>query len=241
MKFALVTGGTGSIGACISKDLLISGYKVIACYYKDENKALSFKQGLDQSLSQNLFLVQYDLSDLSVVNGFVEKIREITDKLDEVVFCAGATDRSEFDDITIDNWLMVFNTNINVPFFVLKGLVRHFQDLKNAVFIGSVMGVQPHSSSLSYGVSKSAVHSLVRNLVKSLSSRKIRVNAVVPGFISGEWHESKSEGLMDAICLKIGLGKFGKPENVSKSVLFIIENDYVNGELIVIDGGYNYF
>jgi 3-oxoacyl-[acyl-carrier protein] reductase len=241
MKFALVTGGTGSLGACISKDLLIAGYKVIACYYSDEKRAIEFEQGLDDGLSRNLFLIQHDLSDLNVVNVFVEKIRGITDKLDVVVFCAGATDRSKFDDISVDNWLMVFNTNINVPFFVLKGLVSHFEDLKNAVFIGSVMGVHPHSSSLSYGVSKSAVHSLVRNLVKSLSSRQIRVNAVVPGFISGEWHESKSEGLMNAICSKIGLGKFGKPEDVSKSVMFIIENEYLNGELMIIDGGYNYF
>jgi 3-oxoacyl-[acyl-carrier protein] reductase len=102
------------------------------------------------------------------------------------------------------------------------------------------MSVFPHSVSLSYGITKSAVHALVKNLVKFLAPRGIRVNCVAPGFVDTEWQKEKPAEVRESITKKISLKRFAKPEEVASVYLFIINNQYLNGEIIAIDGGYCY-
>jgi 3-oxoacyl-[acyl-carrier protein] reductase len=102
------------------------------------------------------------------------------------------------------------------------------------------MAIFPHSVSLSYSISKSAVHAMVKNLVKFLIPYNIRINCVAPGFVDTEWQKDKHETVRENIMKKISLGYFAKPEDIASVYLFIIENNYLNGEIISIDGGYCY-
>jgi 3-oxoacyl-[acyl-carrier protein] reductase len=102
------------------------------------------------------------------------------------------------------------------------------------------MAVYPHSVSLAYGISKSAVHALVKNLVKFLTPYEIRVNGVAPGFVDTDWHKDKPAHIKSNIMNKISLKRFAKPEEIASAFLFIIQNQYLNGEIIAIDGGYSY-
>jgi 3-oxoacyl-[acyl-carrier protein] reductase len=102
------------------------------------------------------------------------------------------------------------------------------------------MSQYPHSVSLSYGISKAAIHSLVKNLVKFLIPYEIRVNCVAPGFVDTEWQKDKPAEVRANILKKISLKRFAKPEEIASVYLFIINNQYLNGEIIEIDGGYSY-
>ncbi len=102
------------------------------------------------------------------------------------------------------------------------------------------MGVHPHAVSLSYGVSKAAVHALTKNLVKSLAPVGIRVNAVAPGFVDTDWQKGKPAEIRQSIESKIALGRFCTPEEIADVYKMVIENQYLNGEIITVDGGYSY-
>ena len=108
------------------------------------------------------------------------------------------------------------------------------------VFTGSLMGIQPHSVSLAYGVTKSAVHALVKNMVKFLVPYELRVNAVAPGFVDTEWQKTKPAEIRRNIENKVSLGRFCDPEELAEVYKMLIENSYFNGEVVVVDGGYSY-
>jgi 3-oxoacyl-[acyl-carrier protein] reductase len=119
---------------------------------------------------------------------------------------------------------------------------NHWKDKRrgSVTFTGSLMGIEPHSVSLAYGVSKSAVHALVKNLVKFLLPYDIRVNAVAPGFVDTDWQKTKPVEIRKSIESKIAVGRFCAPEEIAEVFLMLIENHYFNGEIVVVDGGYLY-
>jgi len=94
--------------------------------------------------------------------------------------------------------------------------------------------------SLAYGVTKAAVHALTQNLVKFLAPYNIRVNAVAPGFVDTEWQKNKPLEIRQSIESKIAMGRFCTPEEVAGIYKMLIENTYINGSIIVADGGYSY-
>jgi 3-oxoacyl-[acyl-carrier protein] reductase len=102
------------------------------------------------------------------------------------------------------------------------------------------MGIYPHSVSLAYGVTKSAVHALVKNLVKFLAPYGIRVNGVAPGFVDTEWQKEKPLEIRRSIEGKVSLGRFCEPEEIAEVYKMVIGNSYLTGEIIVVDGGYSY-
>ena len=108
------------------------------------------------------------------------------------------------------------------------------------MFTGSLMGIQPHSVSLAYGVTKSAVHALVKNMVKFLVPYELRVNAVAPGFCRYGMAENKACEIRRNIENKVSLGRFCDPDELAEVYKMLIENSYFNGEVVVVDGGYSY-
>ena len=159
-------------------------------------------------------------------------IPENIEPLDVLVLNAGITDKTEFGSITRSKWDNVIETNLTEPFFLAQDL--DIKDNGRVVFISSVMGEIPHGVSISYPVSKAAVNSLVKNLVKYFAHKKITVNAVAPGFIDTDWHKDKDVKLIAKIESKIALGRFGNVSEVSSLVMEIINNEYINGQIITL-------
>lgn len=240
MKYALVTGGTKGIGKAISFALLEKGYFVIINYSNDdENANLTIKE-FDSQYLDRTSLIKEDLSDQKNIKGFCHKIKNLTSQLDVMILNAGKTDRSPFGEIDYQIWLSVFETNLFAPFFIIQELHNIMPQGSSILITGSVMGIYPHSLSVSYGVSKAAVHTMVKNLVKFLAPMNIRINAIAPGFVETEWQKNKPVELKKSITNKIALNRFGTPEEIANSAMFIISNNYINGEILKVDGGYSY-
>ena len=103
------------------------------------------------------------------------------------------------------------------------------------------MGQVPHSSSLVYSISKAGLSFASKLLVKEFEPLGVRINALAPGFIETRWQDGRSQESRDRINAKIALHRFGSPSEVADAAIFLLENTYMNGSIVTIDGGYNYF
>ena len=108
------------------------------------------------------------------------------------------------------------------------------------IFIGSLMGIHPHGTSLAYGVTKAAIHALALNLVKCFEDTGTTVNAIAPGFVETDWHTTKPKEIRENIYAKSAIKRFATTDEIADAVRFCIENPFVNGSIIEISGGYSF-
>jgi len=232
MKHALVTGSTKGIGYAIAEKLIERGFYVFCNYAHDDTINIPWHK-------ENHSLIKADLSTLSGVETLVDAIIKKINKLDCIIFNTGMTCREPFGEITYDNWQRVMDTNVNMPFFLLQKLSGNIAENGSLVFISSVLSYKPHAISIPYGVSKAAVNMLALTLVKEFAPRGIRVNVLCPGFIETEWQKEKPEWLKEKITNKVAIRRFGKPEEVATACMNLIDNEYINGTILTVDGGYD--
>jgi 3-oxoacyl-[acyl-carrier protein] reductase len=102
------------------------------------------------------------------------------------------------------------------------------------------MGLMPHAMVLSYGVTKAAVHALAKNLVKEFEGTGTTVNAIVPGFVETPWQKEKPEEIKQNIYKKTAIHRFASVDEIVDAYRFCVDNPFVNGSLIEVNGGYSY-
>ena len=236
-KWALITGGTKGIGFAVADCLAKAGYNLILTYASSDDVAAKVQSDFQNTHHNKVHILRADVSDMNTID-VLDRFLEAEDlKLDALVLNAGLTCRDPFETMTFESWNRVFYANVHFPVFLLQRIVGRMNRDSSVVFTGSLMGIEPHSVSLAYGVTKSAVHALTKNLVKFLAPYSIRVNAVAPGFIETDM----TAQLEDTAGLKkaIPMGRFGKPEEVAELVGFLASSSasYITGEVISINGG----
>jgi len=224
-KFAAVTGSTRGIGAAIAAALENDGYMV-------------FRYGRSDSSERNY--IQADLSSLDSTNKFIDQIIIKTPCLDCLVLNAAMTYRKPFKQIDYEHWQAVMDTNVNMPFIILKRLFEHISDNGSVLFIGAMLGTKPHATSMPYGVSKAAVNMLAQSFVKEFAPRGIRVNVVSPGFVATESQEDKPKWLYEKIESKIAMKRFATEQEIADMCMSVIHNTYMNGAVVSMDGGYEF-
>ena len=239
-KWVLITGGTKGIGRAVANCLAKAGYQLILTYASDTKAAEATCTTLRQAHGVRIELLRADITDPRAVDEINAFLRGAERRLDALVLNAGITCRDPFEQIQPADWLRVFQANVHFPVFLLQRIVDLLNEKGSVVFTGSLMGIEPHSVSLAYGVTKSAVHALVKNLVKFMVPYGLRVNAVAPGFVDTEWQKTKPKEIRQNIERKVALGRFCDPDELAEVYKMLIENSYFNGEIVVVDGGYAY-
>lgn len=230
MKYAVVTGSTEGIGYAIAKELIKNGYFVF----------INGRSSCDIDLAKESYaFIPADVSSKEGVESLVKGVLELTHRLDCVVLNAGGTCKKSLRDISFEEWQYVMDINLNMPFLIVKELFPYITGDGNILFISSAMGLKPHASSLPYGVSKAAINALAQGLVKEISAYGIRVNSICPGFVNTEWQRNKPSWLKDKIISKIALKRFAEANEIADMCMKIIDNTYMNGAVISIDGGYD--
>ena len=236
MRRALVTGGTKGIGLGIAKMLLDNGYFVTITYSNDEISANACSKMLE------VYSGQYEI--LKANQGSKQDMQMLVTHLRnqgniECIVCnAGTTLRKSFQEVHDDEWETVMNVNLNSNVFLIRDLFDQITPHSRIIFIGSLMGVYPHGTSLAYGVSKAAVHALAINLVKCFEGTGTTVNVIAPGFVETEWQKNKPMEIRENIYKKTAIKRFAAVDEVAKAVEFCINNAFVNGSVIEISGGY---
>lgn len=243
-RVSVVTGGTSGIGRGIVEKILENssqGDCVFVNYAHNEERARAFVEGLPDEWQERVVLVKADMSSYDEMTGFVRAIKEKAGYVDWLVCNAGISTYAKYEDYTFEEWTKIVNTNLSVPVFMVKELRPIMNQGGKLLFMGSYAGQQAYSSSLVYGVTKAAVHFLAKSLVKEFEPKGITVNAIAPGFIQTTWHEGRSQESYDRINKKIALHRFGDIKDVADLAYCILTNGYMNGSIVDIHGGYDYF
>lgn len=236
MKHALVTGATKGIGLAVAKMLLQEGYFVTITYSRDASSAEIASESL-KLISPNFEILKANQADKADMQAVVSRLKEYG-HLDCLVCNAGTTLRKELQEMTDEEWTNVMDVNVNSNVFLIRDLFRIIPANSRIIFIGSLMGVHPHGTSLAYGVTKSAVHALAKNLVKVFENTGTTVNAIAPGFVETEWQKTKPQEIRNNIYNKTAIKRFATVEEVADAVRFCVNNAFVNGSIIEVSGGY---
>ncbi len=230
MKIAIVTGGTSGIGLGVVKMLIEKDYFVYATYV-----GMEFTEKL-----RNFKAVKIDQSKRNEVYKFIEIIKSKTNHIDCIVCNAGMSIRKSFVETTDEDWDKQMEVAVNSHYILIRELFKIIPDGSRIIFTGSQMAIHPHATVLSYGVTKSAVCALAKNLVKEFEGTGTTVNAVVPGFVETPWQVEKPEEIKQNIYKKTAIHRFASVEEIVQAYKFCIDNPFVNGSLIEVNGGYCY-
>lgn len=236
MKNAIVTGATRGIGLATSEMLLKEGYHVTVTYAFDKDSVELCRQRLS-AVSDAFEILWVDQTSKQEMHDFAVKMRQ-KGHIDCLVCNAGMTLRSNLLEIDEEDWERVMQMNVNSNVYLIRDLFDVIPNGSRIVFTGSLMGVLPHSVSLSYGVTKAAVLALAKNLVKFFEGTNTTVNAIAPGFVETDWQKNKPQEIRNNIYNKTAIKRFAEPEEIADAVRFCINNAFVNGSVIEVSGGY---
>ena len=230
MKYAIVTGGTSGIGLGVSRMLVEKGYYVFSTYVGS-----IFNEKID-----NFEAHMVDQTKRSEVYSFVKLIKSRINHLDCLICNAGVSIRKSFTEMKDNEWDAMMEVAVNSHYIMIREFYPIIPRGSRIIFTGSQMGVQPHAMVLAYGVTKSAVHALVKNLVKEFEGTDTTVNAIVPGFVDTPWQTEKPEIIKQNIYKKTAIHRFAQVNEIVDAFRFCIDNSFVNGSLIEVNGGYCY-
>lgn len=230
MKTAIVTGGTSGIGLGVAKMLLSKGYKVYTTYVRTD-----FADKIE-----NFEAIKVDQSNRNELYAFISRIKEECNSIDCIICNAGMSIRKSFTETTDNDWDAMMEVAVNSHYILIRELYSLIPNGSRIVFTGSQMGLMPHAMILGYGVTKAAVHALAKNLVKEFEGTGTTVNAIVPGFVETPWQKEKPQEIKENIYRKTAIHRFATIDEVVDAYRFCIENPFVNGSLIEVNGGYSY-
>ncbi len=240
----LITGGTKGIGLAIARHMLAKQYFVYLNYAHDENAAYTASELLcKEGYADHFSLLKADISVGSQRSQMIERVLADGRPLKGLILNAASNGkvRHSFFDVTSEELYDMFETNLFSSFFLIQGFARNMAEEGRVIVISSAMGIYPHSTYLPYGLTKAAEIALVQMLVKELNTRRITINAVAPHCIETEMFPGKRpEAQLESMKNKIAVRRFGKTEEVASAVDLLIENGFINGEVLMVDGGYDF-
>lgn len=243
-RVTVITGGTSGIGRGIVERILKSAQDddcIFVTYAHNAEKANAFWESLSVQDKEKVIILKADMSSYDDMMNFVWEVKKQAGHVDWLISNAGISTYHRFEDYTFEEWSGIVNTNLSIPVFMVKELMPVMTQGGSVLFMGSYAGCQAYSSSVVYGVTKAAIHFLTKSLVKEFEPKQITVNAIAPGFIETPWHENRSRESYDRINRKIALHRFGEVEEVADMAYSVLSNGYMNGSVVEIHGGYDYF
>jgi 3-oxoacyl-[acyl-carrier protein] reductase len=230
MKYAIVTGGTSGIGLGVANMLIEKGYYVFTTYVGDDYK----------EEKENFEAIKIDQTSREDVYNFISYIKSKVQSIDCIVCNAGMSIRKSFTETTDNDWDKMMEVAVNSHYIMIREFFPIIPKGSRILFTGSQMGLMPHAMVLSYGVTKAAIHALAKNLVKEFDGTGTTVNAIVPGFVETPWQKEKPEEIKQNIYKKTAIHRFASIEEIVDAYRFCLENPFVNGSLIEVNGGYSY-
>ncbi|HJF31515.1 MAG TPA: 3-oxoacyl-[acyl-carrier-protein] reductase [Sporosarcina psychrophila] len=239
-KSAIVTGASRGIGREIALLLGKEGARVAVNYSGSKDKADEVVKQIKESGGE-AFAIQADVSDADSVKNMVDKTVEAFERVDILVNNAGITRDNLLMRMKEDEWDDVININLKGVFLCTKGVTRQMMRQREGriVNVASIVGVSGNPGQANYVAAKAGVIGFTKTAAKELASRNINVNAVAPGFITTDMTDALSEEVKGQMLAVIPLGKLGSPEDVARTVLFLLSEDaaYITGQTIHVDGG----
>jgi len=238
-KVALVTGGTGGIGAAICLKLAKSGAKV-ATNYRNEEKAKAW-QAEAKKAGHDVAIYQADVSDFDACQALADQIEKDLGPIDILVNNAGITKDGMFKKMSKEKWDMVMNINLDGLFNITKPLVEGMTDRGwgRIINISSINGQKGQLGQTNYAASKAGMHGFTMALAQEVARKGVTVNTVSPGYIATEMVMAVSEDIRNSIIAGIPVNRLGTSEEIAALVDFLASEEagFATGADFSMNGG----
>ena len=234
MKTALITGGAIRIGAQIVKTLHENNYRVLVHCHQSKKNAQILCNELNTKISNSAEMVCTNLNSLSNIEKLSSKIESIDLLINNAsVFYPTPPPKTKHED-----WDNLINVNLKAPYFLATQLSNKLCSRNGSIInIVDIHSERPLRNHPIYSISKAGLKMLTLSLAKELAPN-VRVNGISPGSIiwpqtKGSISDNQKKIMLDRVALK----RQGKPKDIAEAVLFLVESDYITGQIINIDGG----
>src|SRR5438128_11194508 len=239
-KIALVTGGSSGIGLATAKRFVNEGAYVFITGRREAELARAVKE-----IGRNVTAVQGDVSNLDDLDRLFAQIKREKGRLDVVFANAGVARYAPLRTISEEFYDSIFDINVRGVMFTVQKALPLLPDVAASILNASIVDSKGFASNSVYSATKAAVPSFARTWTSDLKDRHIRVNAVSPGATDtpglNELLGSSEAGQQRAkmIAATVPLGRFGRPDEIAKAVVFLASDDssYVTGIELFVDGG----
>jgi len=234
-RVAIVTGGTRGIGEAISVGLKEAGYEVAANYAGNDDAARRFAEGT------GIRTYKFNVADFDACQDGVKRVEADLGPVDILVNNAGITRDSTMHRMSFDQWNAVIQTNLSSCFNMSRCVIEGMRErgFGRIVNVGSINGQAGQYGQVNYAAAKSGIHGFTKALALEGAPKGITVNAVAPGYIDTDMVRAVPERVLEKIVERIPVGRLGKPEEIARTVLFLVadEGGFITGSTISVNGG----
>jgi len=238
-KVALVTGGTGGIGAAICIKLATSGAR-IATNYRNEEKAKAW-QAEAKKAGHDIAIYQADVSDFDACQALAVQVEKDLGPIDILVNNAGITKDGMFKKMSKEKWDIVMNINLDGLFNMTKPLIEGMTDRGwgRIINISSINGQKGQLGQTNYAASKAGMHGFTMALAQEVARKGVTVNTVSPGYIATEMVMAVSEDIRNSIIAGIPVNRLGTSEEIAALVDFLASEEagFATGANFPMNGG----
>ena len=228
---ALVTGAAHRLGKVFALTLARQGFDILLHYHQSSDAALHSQSEIE-ALGRRATVFEADLTDPSQIQSLVSHFDSLSVLVNSAAFMPGGN----VEALTIENWDTALDLNLRAPFLLAQACAKDMTEGGLIVNITDVGAQKAWSRYPSYTVSKAALESLTKILARALAP-KIRVNAIAPGFVLQSDIVSDEE--WQRLINRIPLKRPARPEELGSALEFLLKNEYITGQTIVVDGGYS--
>jgi len=238
-KVALVTGGSRGIGRATVLELAKKGCNVAFFYHSREEEAKKIEKEAEK-FGVKVKGYQVDVSKSEDVRRVFQQLKRDFGSIDILVNNAGIISKTySIFQIPEEEWDTVINVNLKGAFNVTQIAVQDMKEKNRGsiVNVSSIAGKMGGNVGVHYAASKAGLIGMTFSLARELAQYNITVNAVAPGPVDTDMMKNVSKERLKIILSGIPLKRMATPEEVAKTIVFLIENDYITGEVVDINGG----
>jgi 3-oxoacyl-[acyl-carrier protein] reductase len=238
-KRALITGGTKGIGAAIAIDLARQGCDIVFNGRIDDDAAAAVKQAVTAA-GRKCISVIGDVARPDEVDRLVREAETGLGGLDILVHSAGGPAYGTIDECAPEQWKAAFDVHVHAAYFLCRRALPLIRKAGEGaiILVSSVAGIRGAPGAIAYGTAKGAILQFTRMLARDEADNNIRVNCIAPGIIRTRFHDTMTaEAKAHNIAVRIPLHREGSSEQVAEAVRMLVANDFITGEVLVVDGG----
>lgn len=234
-KTVLITGSTRGIGLAVAKRMSNAGARVILHGRKMPSATLL------SEFPENTLVMTGDIGNQAQIKASIDELYANDIKIDILINNAGIVADSLMVLLPTDDIDRVIDTNLKGTFYVTQPIFKQMMRKRAGVIVNmaSVVGLMGNIGQTNYAASKAGMIGLTKSLAREGAMRGVRVNAIAPGMIISDMTDELPEKQKDMLLGEIPLSRFGTTDEIAHTVQFLVENDFITGQTITVDGGLN--